>query len=58
MQTRLQEEKVLSLIASQTNTQKKPWAEMNPTERKARIRKLWNKVRMFIRVRRSVVSVR
>lgn len=31
---------------------------MNPEERKKRIRKLWNKVRMFVRLRHSLNAVK
>lgn len=31
---------------------------MNPEERKRRIRKLWNKVRMFVRLRHSLNAVK
>ena len=38
--------------------QVKPWADMNKEERKKRIRTLWMKVRMFVRIRRSIKSLR
>ena len=31
---------------------------MNPAERKVRIKKLWNKVRMFVRLRHSLNAVK
>ena len=38
--------------------QVKPWADMNKEEREKRIRTLWMKVRMFVRIRRSIKSLR
>lgn len=38
--------------------QVKPWADMNKEERKKRIRTLWMKVRMFVRIPRSIKSLR
>ena len=36
----------------------KHWDDMSAVERKQRIRKLWAKVRIFVRLRRSLDSVK
>ena len=35
-----------------------PWHEMNQEQRTRRIKQLWSKVRMFVRLRRSLNSVK
>ena len=56
---RLHDEYVLDIIASKHNdSSKKEWHNMNAEEKKIRIRKLWAKARIFVRLRGVVDSVK
>ena len=46
------------LAGQDSQRYKKHWDDMNAEERKKRIRKLWAKVRIFVRLRRSLDSVK
>ena len=35
----------------------KPWHEKSEKEKKARIRRLWSKVRIFVRLRKVITAV-
>ena len=53
---KLQDQYVANVIAEK-HFRSKPWIEMNQDEKRKRIRQLWTKVRMFVRLRRSLSSV-
>lgn len=53
---KLQDQYVANVIAEK-HFKTKPWYEMNQEEKRKRIRQLWTKVRMFVRLRRSLAQV-
>ena len=46
------------MLATKSFSIKKPWSEMTEFERKLRIRQLWLKVKMFVRLRKSFDSLK
>ena len=56
-QKRLLDERVQRIMAEKA-LPKKPWHEMNKVERKKRIRQLWTKVRLFVKLRIRLAAVR
>ena len=56
---RLQDEYIQSIMAQRRkNTIQKPYHTMNEAERKTRIKQLWGKVRMYVRLRNSLNSIK
>jgi len=46
------------MLANKSFNIKKPWSEMTESERKIRIRQLWLKIKMFVRLRKSFDSLK
>lgn len=58
MKQRLADEQVSKLLANRTfSLGQKPWAMMNESERKLRVKQLWIKARMFVRMRKVLSAV-
>ena len=55
---RLSNMKAQSIISKKQFKKEKPFAEMSEAEKKQRVRQLWTKVRMFVRLGRSLFEIR
>ena len=56
---RVHDDYVKNMLAEREGARpNKHWDDMNIAERKQRIRQLWAKVRIFVRLRRSLDSVK
>lgn len=53
----LKDKQVSSYLSTKSFYVKKSWGEMNVDERKLRIRQLWLKVKMFVRLRKNFISL-